>query len=299
MYSVVHSFVRRVLISENIVKYKFNEIWDAKQKKYKENIIGFNKTIIKYQLLYFLKEQYSKNLTEITNSKNTDGLSGADKMAMNLSKIDEGVVIMSNINIPMTIDYLKRRFDITINDDEIDFYIKHHKPDDLQIQLVRSYFAKYFGSYRDLHLCTRRDYITLMLLLKKKLMNELGYDDETDDSIENDESEETITSDSNMRPVALPYIISGNLKDRINTRVIRNIKFTEKVESSYTFQKLQEENHKYLNFIKPEYNMALISSLINTRFTYVEYDHPELLEQEITYSDDKVADEILFFLASI
>ena len=302
MYSVVHSFVRRVLISENIVKYKFNEIWDAKQNKYKENIIGFNKTIIKYQLLYFLKEQYSKNLTEITNSKNTDGLSGADKMSMNLSKIDEGITTMSNINIPLTIDYLKRRFDIYISSDEIDFYVKYHKPAEIQIQFVRSFFAKYFGSYRDLHLCTRRDYITLMLILKKKLMNELGYDEDTNsvetttDTIENGN---IIVTDIDMKPVALPYIISGNLNDHINTRVIRNIKFTEKVESSYTFQKLQEENHKYLNYIKPGYSMQAISSLINSRFTYVEYEHPELLNQEITYNDDKVSDEILFFLASI
>jgi hypothetical protein len=216
---------------------------------------------------------------------------------------------MSDINVPMTIKFLKRRFDIEIDNDEIDFYIKHHKPSDIQIQLVRSYFAKYFGSYRDLHLCSRRDYITLMLLLKKKLMIELGYDKDTDKTdIENDELADTVAkdengnpiyTDNNMRPVALPYIISGNLSDHINTRVIRNIKFTEKVESSYTFQKLQEENHKYLNFIKPSYDMALISSLINTRFTYVEYEHPELLGQEITYNDNKIADEILFFLTSI
>ena len=308
VYSVVHSFVRRVLISENVVKYKFNAIWDAKQKKYKENIIGFNKTIIKYQLLYFLKEQYSKNLTEINNAKNTDGLSGSDKMQMNLSKIDEGITILSDINIPMTINYLKHRFDVTISDAEIDFCIKYHKPKDIQIQLVRSYFAKYFGSYRDLLLCTRRDYMTLMLLLKKKLMIELGYDADTEDVANaiydiseemTDEDGNIIKTDTTMRPVALPYIISGNLSDHINTRVIRNIKFTEKVESTYTFQKLQEENHKYLNFIKPNFDMALISSLINTRFTYVEYEHPELLDQEITYSDDKIADEILFFLKSI
>ena len=259
--------------------------------------------------MYFLKEQYSKNLTEITNSKNTDGLSGSDKMAMNLSKIDEGITIMSDINIPMTIEYLKRRFDIQISSDEVDFYVKYHKPEEIQIQLVRSFFAKYFGSYRDLHLCTRRDYITLMLLLKKKLMIELGYDEETisewltrpDDGVseEVDENGNVLKTDSTMLPIALPYIISGNLSDHINTRVIRNIKFTEKVEGSYTFQKLQEENHKYLNYIKPNYDMQLISSLINTRFTYVEYHNPELLGQEITYSDDKIADEILFFLASV
>ena len=37
-----------------------------------------NKTIIKFQLNYFLKDQYVKNLTEITNAKTTDGLSGID-----------------------------------------------------------------------------------------------------------------------------------------------------------------------------------------------------------------------------
>ena len=38
--SVAKQFTRRVLISENMVKYKFNEVWDSKTKKYKENIIG-------------------------------------------------------------------------------------------------------------------------------------------------------------------------------------------------------------------------------------------------------------------
>ena len=76
--SVAKQFTRRVLISENMVKYKFNEVWDSKTKKYKENIIGFNKTIIKYQLMYFLKETHAKTLAEVTNTKNADGLSGID-----------------------------------------------------------------------------------------------------------------------------------------------------------------------------------------------------------------------------
>lgn len=285
LYSKIQEFVRRVLISENVVKYKFNNIWDAKKHKYEENIIGFNKSIVKYQLGYFLKEQYAKNLAEVTNAKNGDGLSGVDKMMMNLSKIDEGITIMADINIPITIDYLCKRYNVNIDEAEIDYYIKHHKPDSIQIQLVLSYFAKYFGSYRDLNLLRRRDYITLMLILKKKLTIELGYSN-TDDEGE-------------LKSMALPYIISGNSVDHINTRVIRNIKFTEKVQESYTFEKLQNDNHKYLNVIKPNYDMKLISALINTKYTYVEYSNQSLLDKEIEYSDDKIADEILFFIASI
>ena len=38
--SVISRFTKKVLVSENVVKYKFNETWDAKQKKYKESVIG-------------------------------------------------------------------------------------------------------------------------------------------------------------------------------------------------------------------------------------------------------------------
>ena len=121
--------------------------------------------------MYFLKDQYAKSLTEVTNAKNSEGLSGADKMLMNSTKIDEGVVSLADINIRLTIDRIKRDIDVPISDEEIDYYVEHHKPDKLQIQLVSAYYTKYFGSYRDLNLLTRRDYITLLLLLKKKLLN--------------------------------------------------------------------------------------------------------------------------------
>lgn len=44
-YIVIRSFLHKVLISENVVKYKFNEKLDPKTHRYKENIVGFNKTI--------------------------------------------------------------------------------------------------------------------------------------------------------------------------------------------------------------------------------------------------------------
>lgn len=44
-YHVIREFIRKWVLSENAVKYKFNENYDIKQRKYKENITGFNKTI--------------------------------------------------------------------------------------------------------------------------------------------------------------------------------------------------------------------------------------------------------------
>ena len=55
----------------------------------------------------------------VTNAKNSEGLSGADKMLMNSTKIDEGVVSLADINIRLTIARIKRDIDVPLSDDEI------------------------------------------------------------------------------------------------------------------------------------------------------------------------------------
>ena len=284
VYTVVKQFTKKVLISENVVKFKFNEHYDKKLKKYKENVLGFMKTIIKFQLSYFLKDQYTKTITEITNTKNSEGLSGSDKMMMNCSKIDEGVITMADLNIKMTIQRIKRIIDIPFTEEEVQYYMVNHRPTELQCQLVRTYYTKYFGSYRDLSLLSRHDYMVLLVLLKKKLLLELGYEDEEEGKIHN---------------ASLPYILSGNVSDKINTRIIRNNKFLIKIKESDMYKELIERKYQMLSYIKEDAIISILSQVINTKFTYVTYEYPELLGTEINYSEDKISDELLFFLNSL
>ena len=55
-FTVIHQFTQRVIISENCVKYKFNEHWNPKTGQYAESVVGFNKTILKFQLSLTLEE---------------------------------------------------------------------------------------------------------------------------------------------------------------------------------------------------------------------------------------------------
>jgi hypothetical protein len=121
-----------------------------------------------------------------------------------------------------------------------------------------------------------------MLLLKKKLLKELGFEN-------NDE----------IYQAALPYILTGNLESKVNTRLIRNNRFISKIEESYLYQNLINNKYAYLQQIKPDYILSLVSSLINTKFSYVTYENTDLLGQEIEYSEDMISDELLFFLNSI
>ena len=284
LFTVINHFTKKVLISENMVKYLFNEHWDEKQHKYKENIVGFNKTIVKFQLSYFLKEQYSKTITEVTGYKNADGLSGADKLLMNSVKIDEGVTAMADMNIKFTMEKIKKMIDIPINDDEVEYYMKNHIPNKLEIMLINAYYSKYFYNYRDLNLITRRQYMTLLILLKKKLLIELGYEEDKNGSI---------------HYASLPFILTGNLIDRVNTRMIRSNKFMVKLDDNELYNHLITSKYRMLEEIRPGYIKQIISSLLNTRFSYVTYEAPDLLDQEIFYPEDKVCNEILIFLDSI
>lgn len=284
VFTIIHNFIKKVLISENMVKYKFNEKWDPKLKKYKENIVGFNKTIIKYQLKFFIKEQYHKNLTEVTNTKDSEGLSGVDKMELNLQKIDEGLIVFAEVNIETTTKRIKEMIDIDISAEEVKYYRDYHKPHKLQIQLVNSYYTKFFGSYRDLNLLVRNDYNVLLLLVKKKLLLESGID---------------INENKVVDECKLPYVLTGNISDKVNSRIIRNSKFIKKIESNTIYQHLINHKYKYLCQIKPDYILSLLSTFINTSFTYVCYENKDLLGKEIEYSEDKIADELLFLLDAI
>ena len=201
-------------------------------------------------------------------------------MEMNLTKIDEGMTVLADINVKLTLKRIIRDNDFSITDDEIDYYVKNHKPSELQSELVFNYWAKHFGSVAHTKLVGRRNYIILLLILKKKLLLEAGHDNQGNFS----------------ETAKLPYILTGNLQDKVNTRIIRNAKFVNKVSESALYDKLKERQYKNLTKLKPEYILQVLSQIINTTFTYVVYEDDELLDKEIEYSEEKISDELLFFM---
>lgn len=202
-------------------------------------------------------------------------------MYMNFQKRDEGDAILADVNVETTIQRMKHIFDVPITEEEIQYYKDNHKPHPLQVKLIYTWFAKYFGSYRTENILGREQYIQLMLILKKKMLIEQGYDNSTNTFISK---------------AILPYIISGNLEDKVNNRLIRNTRFNAKVDENEQFEYISEHKYHLLEEIDPDRPKALLSSLINTNFTYCVYEAPELLGKPIEYNEDRVALESLTFM---
>lgn len=252
------------LISDTMFKFIFSK-----------NIISFIYSILDRQLGFFISETYKENRIEVTDKKeHIEGLSGLDKLEMNLVKIDESSIILSEVVIDSTIKKIKRKMNIEIDKEELDFYLDNMKIEKFTSQLVFYFYAKYFGGYRDLYSLSKIRYTELILLLKKRLQYH-GY-------------------------IYLPQILTANIEGKLNTRTIRNNKFLTKVESSDIYQRLIKDKYSTLEDVgKSSLILNLLSTILNTPFSFVDYKHPDKLGVLIEIEQDKVSDEFLHFINEI
>ena len=251
------------IIVDALFKYKFDE-----------SVHSFNIAVINNQLKFFLQDKYEFIPKLIGYEKDMDGLSSIDKLVMNMSKIDESLIILSEINIKNTINKIKTRFNITVDKDELNFYMKYHRINKFLMQIVHAYYAKFFEGYNDLLMLTKSQYVELLIILKKKLIYD-GF-------------------------VFLPQIITGNIQSRLNSRVIQNNKFISRLESSALYKELLEDKFAAVIELKGENIIInLLSNIINTKFTFVDYVMDNKLDEVIDINQNTLSDEFLKFLSEI
>lgn len=233
--------------------------------------INVNYVVLDKQLRFFLVEPYKLDRIELSAHRDSSGLSGLDKLEMNASKLDESTVILSDINIKKTIKRIKKKMHIDISKEEIDYYKYNLNITKFQSQLVFYYYAKYFNGYRDLMLLNRTQYLKLLIMLKKRLQYQSC--------------------------IYLPQIISSNIESKLNARTIRNDKFLTKIKTSSIYQHIINDKYSALTDIgKDDLIINLLSTLLNTTFTFVDYENKDLLGKPIEVNQDIISDEFLNFL---
>ena len=193
---------------------------------------------------------------------------------MNITKIDESLIVLSKINIKQAIKSIKKKLNIEITDDEVIFYKKYLKITPLGKSLIFYYYAKYFDGYRDLNSINIDQYVKLMILMKRALQ---------------------IRGD-----IWLPQIISGGISGKINARTIHNAKLIEKIQNSEVYQDLVKNKYSTLQSMgKSDAIIGLLSTLLNTQFTYCDFDMFDKYKQDIEVDFDQLAQEFLDFVNMI
>jgi len=284
MNTNIDLFLRHTFISENIVKYTFPSTWNSLKGGYNESIIGLNKTLLRCQLFFFCKEKLARNHTEIVLDRDgDDGLSGMDKLEMNLEKIDEGKVVFNDVNISTQMDYIWKMYGENICDEEIDYFMENYKYDKLQMNLLYNYWAKYFGSAKTVAMLTKRDQTKLLIITKNILLYNNGCVDC-----------KGAVDLQNYAPLA--YILTGNKYGNTNNRIIKNEKYLITIGQSDIYKRLINEKYSELEKSKPGYIISIISPFINTKFTYVNYYNQELTGQPIEVNINKLTYDLLYII---
>lgn len=262
------TLLRRNLIVDSVWKFSFNK-----------NIIKLINVILRDQLKYTGKIKYSHNLISINEedikSANDSELSRVDKLMMNAAKIDETIIVISSLNIKRVIDNIQREMQIEITEDEIQFYTKYYKINKNQVEIVNYFYAKMFNGFLDLSLLTKRQYLTLVILLKRRFLI------------------------MNMKYIA--QLITGNAVGRIISRPISNQKILESLNNTPMYTEICENKFnlvKKLNNSDSEYSkiLSLMSSLISTKYTLLDYSSPELMDKEIIIDHTVLREEFLNLL---
>jgi len=250
------------IITDTVFNYRFSG-----------NTVSFNSVVLRYQLIFHSKEDLKMDFHEVTAEKEPEGLSGLDKLEMYTTKVDSFALMYSQVNINDTIRRLQSKIKIDITDEEIDYYKENYDFNGIGGDLLRNFFAKYFGGFRDVSLLKRRQHI-LCLIIMKRMLEARGL------------------------PL-MSMICSANANGHTSSRVIRNQKFLEKVCTSPKYIKLMEKKYPSLANEKDSPVIVLLSRLLNSKWTICDADADEHLGEILVLDDDKLSYEFLEFVDCI
>ena len=282
---VIEKFVKNRLITDNMIKYKFNKELIVSTGKYRENIIGFNKAVIKFQLTYFIKEVYEKNLSEMSRQKNPDGLSAADKMEMNLAKVDRGIVDLAKINVANVMDQINDEAEGVISDDELQFYMDNWMPTKTQVMLVRSSYAPRFISYRDEAMISKSEFTKMALLLVKRLC--IGN---------------VLTEKESEKYHYLPMMLLANPLGNYNKKATRTKIMDDKLGSDDRYLELINGKYRRLEQLHPGIVRDVVNSFVNQQFTFNIFGEDELNGKKVLLGETEqcqLINEVLHLLQDI
>lgn len=223
----------------------------------------------------FTKEKYKLYPSEIsTDRDNDDSLSQQDKLEMTISRKDVSNIIISTVNKETVLDKLEEKLKIKVTEDEKNYYKKHYKPTEFQIELIKLYYAKYFNGFNEMTSLNADQFNRLVVLMKYQMQAQ-GYK-------------------------YLQHLIIGKMLNKSSTKTLRSVKFVEKIENSSTYKRLVERKYKKLLKLKGDkIILDMLSILLKTRFAFVDFNNQKLLGKNIEIDDDLLCDEFLMFLSNI
>ena len=239
-----------------------------------QNLINLNHVFINNNIDFTFMSDIQINYKPLNLAESSDEVSDYDKISINTARIDEGIIIINEVNIEMTINKLIKKYNLNIPKKELEYYFDNLKKNELQEHILCNYFGKDLGNADCIYFCDRKQYITLLIILKHILMNN-GF-------------------------TILPEIIVGNINN-INEKSTLGKKVLVDIITDKEFEDLQSNKYNFTenNTKDPDKQSMIIrlaANILNNKFMYGSYENKDKIEEEIEISNKNILKkEILDF----
>ena len=250
------------ILRQLVPKYEFGK-----------SIISFNFNAILSELRFKITDAgYEFKLASVSSStRDEDNNSAADKFEAHISKVNEALILQTNVNCDTTMSRIERIYG-PFNREEIEFYkyelMKDDRPvkNEYQETLISYLFAKEFKDQGAITLINNDQYIELMIVAKKYLLS--------------------------MGQNQLPYIIGGRV-ERIVTKTNINKKIRERIEASELWPMVQQ---KYNNPKIEDSIFRHIAKILSSDFRVIDFYHATSNGMKITPLVEQLSEEFLQFV---
>lgn len=246
---------------------------------YNRSVVSFIDGVIFLYHYNFKIENFKFKPIEIDQQENQDDdnerLSHAEAIEMMVYRIDESNALINEVNTKKVLESLRKRFNVTITDDELEFYKKHIMISPVTKLFLEAFYTRFFHDPNAV-LSLDEDVVIELIIRMKKYLQYRGM-------------------------ILIPQLATAKVRGKYKENTIKNSKFIEKIKTSDVWNNIIQKKFTYISELNQKDDILIkkFSVFINSQFEFVDYDGPD---DGILYEDvdqDLIINEFSTFLSII
>ena len=221
--------------------------------------------------------KFRRNLIETSIVPDADGNSKNDRYRASKMKVNEEHVITCTMDMRELTRKLFEKYESEITPEEIEYYRKNLKPSRLHQLMIEIYFFNYTSSSQEFALLRNLDWYRLLLIMRKDIMRRFN-----------------ITKDT-LLDSTLPLILTANIEETpVGEKMY--IKDTKYLKNDPLYNELISKFYSTIVDINDDIIKKFFITFVNAKYSFVLYEEPSILGQEISINKRELINELETFL---
>lgn len=274
---IVGQIMARNIIIDNLVKFSLPKTWNSVKQQPNERVLSFICSIVNTHISIFTIQVFRRNIVEMTPIVDADGSTKSDRFRASKMKMNEEYAVACTMDMRQLVNQLFDRYKNDITAEEIDYYRKNMQKSRLQQLMIEIYFFNYTSSSQEFLLLSDYDWYRLLLVMRKDIMTRLN-----------------VTKDTLLDSM-LTMILTANIEEvPVGEKVY--VKDTKFLEDNKSYKTLVKKYYSTIMDIDPDAIKKLLITFANSKYKFVLYEEPDLLNQDISIDKRDLMESMLDFL---